>query len=65
MGLFKKNKDGGLTPAEKQVALQQAEIDQQFKQGITAVRDFVAPSSIEFESAQMKIGTRYARTLYV
>ena len=65
MGLFRKNKDQDLTPVEKQAALEQSQIEQEFLHGITAVRDFIAPSSLEFESAQMKIGTRYARTLYV
>ena len=36
-----------------------------FQKGITALRDFIAPSSIEFSSTHFQLGTRYARTYYV
>ncbi|HUD08370.1 MAG TPA: DUF87 domain-containing protein, partial [Candidatus Saccharimonadales bacterium] len=33
--------------------------------GITALRDFIAPSSLEFQSNYFQIGTRFARTFYI
>jgi conjugal transfer ATP-binding protein TraC len=66
MGLF-----GGKQPADP-VALAQAqqlreqqEVQAAFQKGITALRDFIAPASIEFFSSHFQIGTRIARTYYV
>jgi type IV secretory pathway VirB4 component len=36
-----------------------------FQKGITALRDFIAPSSIELQSSFFRLGTRLARTYYV
>lgn len=36
-----------------------------FNRGVTALRDFIAPASITFNSTHFQIGTRYARTYYV
>lgn len=36
-----------------------------FQKGITALRDFIAPSSIELQSSYFRLGTRLARTFYV
>lgn len=67
MGLF-----GGKKPALDPVALAQAqqmreqqEVDAAFRKGITALRDFIAPSSIEFSSTHFQLGTRFARTYYI
>lgn len=54
----------------QQYAQQQQENEKQqvgvaFQKGITALRDFIAPSSIEFQSTHFQIGTRFARTYYV
>lgn len=51
--------------AQAQQAREQAEVSEAFRRGITALRDFIAPSSIEFFSTHFQIGTRYARTYYV
>src|SRR5690606_28181538 len=48
-----------------QRAREQSEVEQEFRKGITALRDFIAPSSLEFESGHFRLGTRYARTFYV
>lgn len=63
---------GKRKPEQDPVALAQAqrqreeqEVHDAFQKGITALRDFIAPSSIEFRSGYSRIGTRYARTLYV
>ena len=41
------------------------EVHDAFLKGITALRDFIAPSSIEFKSSSFQLGTRLARTFYV
>lgn len=67
MGLFKR-KSTQLDPvalAQQQRQQEQLEVQQAFQKGITALRDFIAPSSIEFSSSYFQIGTRYARTYYV
>lgn len=44
---------------------EQSEVEQEFSRGVTALRDFIAPSSIELESGHFRLGTRYARAFYV
>ena len=63
---------GKKSPQTDPVALAQAqrmreeqEVNSAFQKGVTALRDFIAPSSIEFQSGYFRIGTRYARTFYV
>lgn len=51
--------------AQQQQAREQAEVAEAFRKGITALRDFIAPSSIEFFGNYFQIGTRFARTYYV
>ena len=51
--------------AQAQQAREQTEVNEAFRKGITALRDFIAPSSIEFSGTYFQIGTRYARTYYV
>ncbi len=51
--------------AQAQQAREQAEVSAAFQKGITALRDFIAPSSIEFQGTYFQLGTRYARTYYV
>ena len=51
--------------AQAQRAREQQEVSAAFQKGITALRDFIAPSSIEFSSAFFRLGTRFARTYYV
>lgn len=51
--------------AQAQQQREQTEVSAAFQKGITALRDFIAPSSIEFSSSFFRIGTRYARTYYV
>ncbi len=67
MGLFKK-KNNVVDPialAQMQAAREQQEVQVAFQKGVTALRDFIAPASLEFESSMFKIGTRLARTYYV
>ncbi|MEK7603345.1 MAG: DUF87 domain-containing protein [Patescibacteria group bacterium] len=51
--------------AQAQRSREQLEVNAAFQKGITALRDFIAPSSIEFKPTYFQIGTRYARTYYV
>lgn len=51
--------------AQQQKVREQAEVAEAFRKGITALRDFIAPSSIEFFGNYFQIGTRFARTYYV
>jgi type IV secretory pathway VirB4 component len=62
---FGKKKQGGLDPvmiAQSQRAQEEQEVHAAFQKGITALRDFIAPSSIEFNNTHFQIGTRFART---
>lgn len=67
MGLFGggKPKIDPVMLAEQQRAMEQQEVHAAFQKGVTALRDFIAPSSIEFSSSYIQIGTRFARTYYV
>ena len=51
--------------AQMQAMREQMEVQNAFARGITALRDFIAPASLEFQSSMFKIGTRVARTYYV
>ncbi len=61
-------KDQQMDPAALAAAKKQRE-DQEaaeaFRKGVTALRDFIAPSSIELQSSYFRLGTRLARTFYV
>jgi len=43
----------------------QMQADAAFQKGVTALRDFIAPSSIELQGSHFRIGTRLARTYYI
>lgn len=51
--------------AQQQRMREEKEVQEAFRKGVTALRDFIAPSSIVFSNAHFQIGTRYARTYYV
>jgi conjugal transfer ATP-binding protein TraC len=64
---FGKKKQPPLDPvalAEAQ-RLHQQEVNNAFQKGITALRDFIAPSSLTYENSFFHLGTRFARTFYV
>lgn len=66
--MLSKKKQQDLDPvmlAQQQRLNDQIEVQDAFKKGITALRDFIAPSSIEFNARYFQIGTRIARTYYV
>lgn len=67
MGLFgkKQPKADPVTLAQQQRMREQQEVDAAFRKGISELRDFIAPSSLEVESGHFRLGTMYARTFYV
>ncbi len=52
-----------IAQAQQQQVVQEAQ--EAFHRGITALRDFIAPSSLVYENGFFHLGTRYARTMYV
>lgn len=67
MGLFssKNPPPEPMDSSEVQEAQERKEVSGAFAKGVTALRDFIAPSSIEFSGNYFQLGTRYARTYYV
>lgn len=67
MGIFgsKKATTDPVALAEAQRRQEQAEVNVAFQKGVVALRDFIAPSSVELKSTYFQIGTRFARTFYV
>src|SRR3982751_2551211 len=66
--MFGKKKEPPTDPAAVaavQHQREEQEVQAAFQKGITALRDFIAPSSLEFSNTHFQIGTRYARTYYV
>lgn len=63
--MAKRQKLDPVALAQAQQAREQAEVAAAFQKGITALRDFVAPSSIELSADHFRLGTRLARTYYV
>jgi conjugal transfer ATP-binding protein TraC len=51
--------------AQQQRVREEQEVRAAFMKGVTALRDFIAPSSIEFTPGFFQLGTRMARTFYV
>src|SRR5665213_3467681 len=65
LGKKKADSNGTVDLALAQRAREEQEVQDAFRKGITALRDFIAPSSLEFFSSYFQIGTRFARTFYV
>jgi type IV secretory pathway VirB4 component len=58
-------KNDAVDIAAQQAAREQAEVEQAFLKGVSTMRDFIAPSSLEIHSSHFRLGTKYGRTLYV
>ena len=65
MAFSKKPAVDPVAVARMQQQQEQQEVQAAFQKGITALRDFIAPSSVEFNSSFFRLGTRFARTFYV
>ena len=63
--MARKQKMDPVALAQAQQLREQQEVAAAFQKGITALRDFIAPSSIELQSNYFRLGTRLARTYYV
>ncbi len=51
--------------AQQQRMAENREVQEAFQKGITALRDFIAPASVEYSGTHFQLGTRIARTYYV
>lgn len=60
-----KNKTPKLTPQQQAQINAQAQAEQIYRQGVVTLRDVIAPSSIQVEAGFIRIGSRYARTIFV
>ena len=66
MGIFgPKKAEDPIALAEEQRAREQAEAEAIYRQGIVSLRDLIAPPSIEIKGDYVRVGTRFARTIYV
>jgi len=63
--MTKKSAVDPVVVAQTQHASEEREVQVAFQKGVTALRDFIAPSSIEIFSTYFQLGTRFARTYYV
>lgn len=54
-----------IDPAVLAKQREEQEVAAAFRKGVTALRDFIAPSSIELQASHFRLGTRLARTYYV
>ena len=65
--MFKKKKQqppSAATIAATNATPAELEAQKAFEQGITTLRDFIAPSSIEIQSSYFRLGTKYFTRLY-
>jgi type IV secretory pathway VirB4 component len=63
--LSRKKDTSNVDPRVAQQLREQQEVNIAFQKGVTALRDFIAPSSLEFFGDHFQLGTRYARAYYV
>ena len=61
----KKQQTDPVALAQAQTMREQSEVQAAFQKGVTALRDFIAPSSIEYNPSHFQLGTRLARTYYI
>ncbi|MGH7237053.1 MAG: VirB4-like conjugal transfer ATPase, CD1110 family, partial [Candidatus Saccharimonadales bacterium] len=65
LGKKKKQLVDPIAIAQAQQERERQEVGDAFEKGITALRDFIAPSSIELQVGYFQLGTRFARTYYI
>lgn len=63
--MAKQQKIDPVSLAQQQRAREQQEVNEAFQKGISELRDFISPSSLELESGHFRLGTLYGRTYYV
>ena len=66
MAIFgKTNKNDPVALAEAQRLQEEREAEVIYRQGVVTMRDLIAPPSLEIESGYIRIGRRFAKTIYV
>jgi conjugal transfer ATP-binding protein TraC len=65
MAFGKQKQPSAIDIAEQQRLQEQKDVENEFLKGITTLRDIIAPSSFEIQSAYFRVGTKYGRTMYV
>ncbi|HVE80893.1 MAG TPA: DUF87 domain-containing protein [Candidatus Dormibacteraeota bacterium] len=65
MALFDKKGGDPAALAEAARLKEQQEAEAAYRQGIVSLRDLIAPPSVEITGDHVRIGARFARTLYV
>jgi conjugal transfer ATP-binding protein TraC len=65
LGGKKPSKNDPIAIAEQARQREQAQAAAIYRQGIVSLRDLIAPPSIEITGDHVRVGTRFARTLYV
>ena len=65
LGFGKKKLGNTADPAASQQMLEKQQVSAAFTKGVTALRDFIAPSSLLFNNNYFQLGTRFARAYYV
>lgn len=65
MAFGKRPKVDPVLEAQQQQMREQQDVNEAFRKGVTALRDFIAPSSLQYENGFFHLGTRYARSFYV
>jgi conjugal transfer ATP-binding protein TraC len=65
MALLGRKKQPQVDPAVLARAREQQEVNTAFTKGVAALRDFIAPSSLQYFGNYFQLGTRFARTYYV
>ena len=54
-----------VSEAEQQRINELQSVENEFQKGITTLRDLISPASLEFEASYFRLGTKFARTIYV
>ena len=54
-----------VSEAEQQRINELQSVENEFQKGITTLRDLISPASLEFEATYFRLGTKFARTIYV
>jgi len=65
MAIFNKSNTPAVSLEEQQRIAEQHEAELIYRQGVVTMRDLIAPPSLEIESGYIRLGKRFAKTVYV
>jgi conjugal transfer ATP-binding protein TraC len=65
MAIFNRTKSDPIALEEQQRLAEQREAELIYRQGVVTMRDLIAPPSLEIESGYIRLGKRFAKTVYV